>query len=101
MRNRIKVNKTKEEWELINKKILSSGKSNFHSFMQSKISELDNKFKKCEECVTPATNGIKKERAHYVNSEMYRTLKLISIRMGISESTVIDRFIINPLLQPE
>lgn len=94
---RVKIKKTDGEWTAINKKI--NGRT-FSSYVNSRIQKLNDDFKKCPECITPAS-GNRIEKVHYVNPSVYESLTLISFKMGISASEVVDRFIINPLLQPE
>lgn len=96
---KVRVNKTEGEWEIINQKIKSSGKRDFNTFMQSRLSEIATRFNNSPESITNAA-GRRIEKCHYVNPDIYKTLKLISFKMQISESTVVDKLIINPILHP-
>ncbi len=94
---RIKINKTEGEWLIINAHIKNSGKRDFNTFMQKKLFELSKKFNEDPESI-PYIGGDKTQKIHYINPETYKMLNMISFRMQLSESVVVDKLIITPLL---
>ena len=80
-------------------KELSNGRLDYSTFLHGRMRKLITTFNDCPDCITVA-EGDKKSRANRVSDDVYEKLTLISLKMKIDESTVIDRFIIQPLLLP-
>jgi hypothetical protein len=96
---RVKLLRTATEWELIEKKISESGKSNFNAFMRSEINRIKLKYEECKLCVTPA-EGDRIQKEHFLDEETYKMFEEISKRMRKPVASVINDFIIAPLLRP-
>jgi hypothetical protein len=96
---RVKLYRTAAEWELIEKKISESGKANFSAFVRSEINRIKLKYSECKLCVTPA-DGPRTQKEHLLDEETYKMFEEISDRMGKPVASVIDDFIIAPLLRP-
>jgi hypothetical protein len=96
---RVKLYRTPTEWRIIESKIKESGKSDFNSFMRSEINKLTSKYSECPLCVTVA-EGDKTERACPLTDPSYDILKEIAIKMQKPIASIIDDFIIAPLLMP-
>jgi hypothetical protein len=87
--------KTEGEWKEI---LAKMGKKNFHSFIVGEVRRLGNSFAECPDCVTKAS-GKKKYKRPKIPLEYYEKIERIALEMQIPVSTVVDIFIILPLLQ--
>jgi hypothetical protein len=96
---RVKLSRTVEEWELIEQRISESGKANFNAFMRSEINRIKIKYAECRLCVSPA-EGKRKQKEHFLDEETYQMFQEIASRMQKPVASVIDDFIISPLLRP-
>src|SRR5450432_3836122 len=97
---RIKIHRTKGEFKAIDKRVKELGKEDLNSYLRSEIYKLEKEINRCPECITQGTGDEKKpERVHYVSEETYAALLKISRRMKKPVASIIDDFIITPLLQ--
>jgi hypothetical protein len=96
---RVKLFRTATEWEIVERKIKESGKTNFSAFLRSEINRIKIMYDECNECVTPA-DGPKKQKVHSLDEQTYKMFEDISERMHKPIASVIDDFIISPLLKP-
>lgn len=96
---RIKIYRTETEFEALDKRVKELGKPDLNSYLRSEIYKLEKEIKRCPNCITEAKGGEKKERVHYIPDDTYATLLIISRRMNKHVATIIDDFIIAPLLQ--
>lgn len=96
---RVKLYRTPAEWKIIERKIQESGKSDFSSFMRSEINKLTSRYNECPYCITVA-EGDKIEKACPLTDLSYDILKEISIKMQKPIASILDDFIITPLLMP-
>jgi hypothetical protein len=96
---RVKLYRTPGEWRIIEAKMKEAGKSDFGSFMRSEINKITSKYAECPLCVTVA-EGDKTEKACPLTDLSYDVLKEISTRMQKPIASIIDDFIIAPLLMP-
>jgi hypothetical protein len=96
---RIKLLRTVAEWQIIDRKIKESGKTNFNAFLRSEINRIKIMYSECKNCVTPA-EGPRKQKVHSIDEQTYEMFEEISKRMQRPVASVIDDFIISPLLKP-
>jgi hypothetical protein len=96
----VSLSRTKGEWDYILSKVSERGKKNLSAYILSEINKLKNDFNDCPCCVTPAS-GIKIEKRPYISVNALAELEPLSIKMNKPISSIIDEFIIAPLLQLE
>jgi hypothetical protein len=97
---RLSLCRTEGEWDFIDAKIRGMGKTTFASFIHSEIKKLSTEFKECPNCITHAA-GRKVERIPWISSVSLKELEDIAIIMQKPLSSVIQEFIIAPLLRQE
>lgn len=93
----IRLNHTIGEWQYLEELIKREKKCDLHNYLNREISRLKTKNEECPLCISPA-DGRKKSRKHRVPSEIYQGILQLSARMGKTPGTIIDEFILNPLL---
>lgn len=93
----LSISKTKGEWELINKIVSDSGKKNLNDFLKCEVVKLKKQYDDCPQCITKA-NGRKVEKRPYLPISIYCHLEILALKMKIPESAVVDKLIIQPLL---
>lgn len=91
------ITKTRGEWDLIYDKI---GKKKLTNFIRSEVRKLGNAYEKNPLVVCPA-DGEKIDKRPYIPQDSYDKLKIISQKMKIPVSSVVDKLIIQPLLHPD
>lgn len=96
----LSISKTPSQWEVINKKILASGKKNMNCFLRAKIKELKKSFDECPPCYSHKKEE-KKEKRPYVSIDQYEIIRRMAKKMKVHPSVVVDIFIIDPLLNSE
>lgn len=97
----ISITRTKGEWLIIKKKIYpddEKGMMKLSKHIKKEVLKVKNKLKEVPEDVI-CLGGEKIEKRPYLPTHIIEDIKLIALKMQVSESTVIDRLIINPLLQ--
>lgn len=100
MNSKIYIQRTEGEWKQINRKIRAAGKKDIHSYLRCEISRLISLYNDCQPCITPASGEVRKIR-HKIPEDVYEKLLVLSNLMKKPVSTIIDDFIVNPLLQPD
>lgn len=93
---RISLQRTEGEWQKI-EQILKDKGIDWHSYIRRESSRLVNEHKACDVCVSPAEGEIDRRR-HNIPIPMYEELSLLAARMGKDVGTVIDEFLLTPLL---
>lgn len=93
------MTRTQGEWKAVEKR-LQDKKATFHSYLTRKISGLVNEFKRCGECVSPA-NGEMIRRRHNIPVETFEKLEELASLMGKDVGTIVDEFVIGPMLQQD
>ncbi len=96
---RIKIHRTEGEFIALDRIVKELGKPDLNTYLRSEIYKLEKEIKRCPECVTEAKGGVKQDRVHYISDDTYAVLLSISRRMQKPIASIIDDFIINPLLQ--
>lgn len=96
---RIKIFRTKGEFDFIEERVKELGKTDWHFYMRCELHKLEKKFNECPNCITPA-EGEKVEKVHYVSDETYDMLLKLAKVMDKTPSLIVDEFIIMPLLRP-
>lgn len=99
-KNRITIWRMPEEFEVIDTKIKELGKSDLNCFLRGEIRKLEKTFRNCPLCITHAKGGDKIQKFHYIEQSSYEALSTISDLMDKPISSIIDDFIISPLLRP-
>jgi hypothetical protein len=94
---RIYLWRTEGEWEVLEAKIKELGKTSFSSYLRSEIPKLQAILNECPDCITPA-KGERKEKIISITEESFNTIKEISEKMHTGMASVIDEFLITPLL---
>lgn len=95
--------KTEGEWELILNKITPPGHSPMQSLskhIRREVLKIKNRLNDVPESVT-WMGGKEIIKRPYIDNSILEDIKRIAIAMKVPESTVIDRLIITPLLQPQ
>lgn len=96
----LSISKTTGEWCLIEKKISESGKINLSQYIHKEAIKIKNAFKDNPTTITCAS-GKRVEKRPCIFIGVYEELEGIATIMDISVSTLIDRFVIDPLLTPK
>lgn len=101
MLERIHLYRTQEEWDAIDAKVKSMGRKDFKNFLRSEIFKLNNRFESgTDDFIDCATNK-KTQRQVFVTEEELRQLRRLSVCTKKSINTVVNEFILSPLLQPD
>lgn len=77
--------------------MLEAGKEDLGQLLRIKITEFLLEYEECPDCKTKA-NGDRTEKRPSVYNHQIKKLKKIGDKMGLSPSKVVDRLIIEPLL---
>ncbi len=99
-KKRIKIYRTEGEFEEMNLKIKSSGKTDLNYYLRSEIYKLERNFEKSPTTLT-AASGEKVYKVHYIEEKSYQILLKLSIIMKKPISSIVDELIISPLLTPK
>lgn len=94
---KVKLYRTRAEWEVVKNKMT---KKSLTSFIRCEIKKIAEKHNECPNCVTPA-EGEKIEKKFEIDAETYAIFEEIAKKMRKPVASVIDDFIIVPLLIPE
>jgi len=94
---RVYISRTPQEWDLIDERIKSLGKSDLNSYLRSRIKTLEQDFNSCPKCIC---NGVGKkiQRQQYLSPEQFEILNKISDETGIPEGVIVNTLLISPLL---
>lgn len=93
---RVQISRTKAEWKVIEQKI---NKKTFKVYLRAELRKIVDKYGECPLCITCA-DGSRLKKDVFIDTETYTTLKDIATRMKRPVASVIDEFIIAPLLMP-
>lgn len=93
---RICITRTQGEWDII----VAGMKNGLSHYIRMECSTLIDDFKDCPLCITPAS-GDKIERQFRIPDDVYKELEKISKTAQRPISSIIDDFIISPLLLPK
>lgn len=96
---RVRIMRTEGEMIAIDKKIKELGKKDLHSYLYGEIAKLEKKFLENPKLITAAT-GKTKFFYHCVSPTTYNALKRIAALKDRSINSVVEDFIITPLLHP-
>ncbi len=96
----LSVKKTEGEWTKIDVIVSASGKKDLNAYIRCEALKIKKAFGECPEQVTPA-KGVRIEKRPYIPLTIYAALEPLALRMGVPVSSVIDRFIIDPMLLPK
>lgn len=97
----ISITRTEGEWQIIKNKLYpydEKGLPKLSMHIRKEVLKVKNKLKEVPESVV-CLGGEKVEKRPYLPTHIIEDIKLIALQMKVSESTVIDRLIITPLLQ--
>lgn len=93
---RVKLSRTRAEWKVIQGKMT---KRNLNSFIRCEVKKIAEKHNECPDCVTPA-EGKRIAKRFEIDRETYAVFEEIAKKMHKPVASVIDDFIIVPLLTP-
>lgn len=96
----ISIFRTSGEWDIILSKIAEMGKKDFNSFVRAEIRRLIAAYDKCPKCVSNA-GGEKILKRPDIPVEHHKKLQALARKMGTPVSSVVDMFVIAPLLKPD
>lgn len=96
----ITISRTEGEWERIQQIIDSMGKKDLSAFIQSEAQKLISAYRGCPKCLTPAHGG-KSIRQPWLSVHIIQDLEQIATVMKKPLASVIQEFIIAPLLRQE
>lgn len=94
---RIFISRTENEWTAIEKRLEEMNLSNFNSYLNSRISLLQKKYKESPSDLCTSI-GKRVQREYSVNEKYFKILNIISVKTSIPVSTIVDRTIIEPLI---
>lgn len=98
-RRRIKITKTQGEWEAIDAYLADEINREWSIFWRKKMASLVEAYKKCPNCVVPAT-GEKIHRFVEIPEAQYQLLLSMSLTHNTSMSDIADKFALLPILHP-
>jgi len=99
----IQITRTEGEWDLILKKIRIGSEKDTQAvsrYIRREVLKIKTRMEVVPESVT-WMGGPKIDKRFYIDNPIMDDIKLIALKMKVSEQTVIDRLIITPLLQPQ
>ena len=96
---RVRIKRTKGEMAAIDEKINELGKKNLHSYLYGEIAKLEKRFLESPKSITSGT-GDKVLFYHCVSPTTYNTLKRIAALKNKSINSIVEDYIITPLLHP-
>lgn len=96
----LSVSKTPGEWSLIEKKVAESGKKNLSCYIRGEAIKIKNAFKNDPSSITTAF-GERIEKRPSLHTPIYEEMNAIAKIMKVPVSTLVDRFIIDPILVPK
>ena len=102
----IRIIKTQGEWNMILNKIVPTGNQE-HSllhlsiYIRRKVLKIKNLLEEIPEDSVLWMAGDKLTKRPYIDNEIMADIKLIALKTKLTETEVIDRLIITPLLQPQ
>jgi len=102
----IRIVKTQGEWDMIIKKIVphnNQGQCLLHLsiYIRRKVLKIKNLLEEIPEDSVLWMAGDKLTKRPYIDNEIMADIKLIATKTKLTETEVIDRLIITPLLQPQ
>lgn len=100
----IRICKTKGEWDMILKKIVPHDDQpliHLSIYIRRKVLKIKNLLEEVPENSVLWMAGEKEVKRPYIDNEILADIKLIAIKTKLTETEVIDRLIITPLLQPQ
>jgi hypothetical protein len=96
----LSILKTEGEWEIITAKLAESGKKDLSVYIRAEVRKLNISY-----CQNPQkffrAPGEKIYKRPHIPLESYNKLKIIADQMKKPVSTIVDMFIIQPLLMPK
>jgi hypothetical protein len=93
------IQKTESEWSLILSKIEALGKKDLNGYVRSEVRKLTAEYERCPTAITCANGGSKKSRRPYIHEDSHKILQELSKKMKKPISSIVDEFIILPLLK--
>lgn len=96
----VSITKTRSEWKIIEEKISELGKKKFTIFVRSETKKLGNAYSQCPDCISKGDGGEKITKRPYIHADTHNKLKELAARMQLPVSTIVDIYIIMPLLMP-
>lgn len=90
------ITRTQGEWVALERIAIASGKSNILSLFRAEISKLIKKIE--QEDHFKHVCGDREEKKIYVDEDTYECLERLSYKMKKPVGSVVDEFIISPLL---
>lgn len=93
---RIFISKTKSEWEIIDSRLKEMNKSDLSNYLRSGILKLKGELEKRSNC----NKTTRIERQPSIPTEMYDDLRKISIAINKPVASIINDYLITPLLHP-
>lgn len=96
----LSVSKTPGEWALIKKRVTESGKKDLNHYIHTEAIKIKLAFRNNPSSITSAY-GERIEKRPSLRTTIYEELEIIARIMQVPVSTLIDRFIIDPILTPK
>jgi hypothetical protein len=97
----LSITRTQGEWEMIRKKLCPANQGGdmkyFSKFMRREVLKLKRRLDEIPESIV-IWGGEGIEKKPYIEISVLEDIKEISVKTGVSESTIIHSLIINPLL---
>lgn len=95
--NRAKITLSSKQWNKIDNAVIKSGKKNIHSYIVSQLHELENLCRDGEDIEIEFAK--RQLKIFWLTPSSMDKIEKISCKTGIKDfSTIISKFIINPLL---
>lgn len=96
---RITISKTPKEWEYIELKLKEVSKNDIHSYLNNEIQKITNRFIADPDSLPMSLGG--KSIQFTINPYTYMVMNEISKKMEKSIHSIIEEFIILPLILPK
>lgn len=97
---RIYINRTEAEWQQIDQEVekMLNGRADFYSYVRGSMYALHKNYNKCQPCVTIADGEKITRSISLEDKNIYDTINTIASKMKCAKNQVVDRLIIQPLL---
>jgi hypothetical protein len=95
-RKRISLYYSTNQWSKINERVKLKGRKTAQSYIINQINELHKTVLECEDCFN--NDRTHEKRVYSLPNSTLDVLNKLSEKTGLPPSTIVSRFIINPLL---
>lgn len=97
---RIFIKKAPCDWASIEAHMKDGNRRHINAYINRKVSQLVKQYEECPTCISEKFEP-KQQRAYYLSPESFENISRIADAIGVPESTLIDKLIIEPMQGPD